>query len=213
MMFQDRTDAGQKLAEKVTEYSGRGDVLLYALPRGGVVVGAEIAKALRLPLDVIVTRKIGAPFNEEYAIGALAETGESVWNETERVATDPTALQKIVDAEKKEANRRIKTYRAGRSLPAFDGKTVLLIDDGVATGLTIRAAIAAAGHQRAKQVVIVVPHGAKDTMKQLRKEVDRVICLSEPAWYGSVGQYYETFPQTSDEEVLAILKKYAPKNA
>lgn len=211
MIFDDRVHAGKELSKQLKAFAGRADVLLYALPRGGVVVGAEVAKALKLPLDVIVTRKIGSPSNEEYAIGALSETGESVWNEAERAANDAAEVDKIIGQEQKEAARRIKTYRKGRSLPDFSGKTVILIDDGVATGLTIRAAVEAARHQHAKKIVIAVPHGAKDTMKLLRREVDEIVCLEEPEFYGSVGQYYGTFPQTSDEEVLKILKTYGPK--
>ncbi len=212
MTFRDRAHAGQELAKKLTDYASRDDVLLFALPRGGVVVGAEVAKRLKLPLDVIVTRKIGAPFNPEYAIGALAETGETIWNEAERASANTEAVAKIVEDEKKEAARRIEKYRQGRALPDFSGKTVILIDDGVATGLTIRAAIAAARHQHAKEIVIAVPHGAKDSLKALRHEVDRVIALEEPAWYGAVGEFYETFPQTSDEDVIKILKTYGTKS-
>lgn len=208
MIFRDRTHAGQELAHQLKEYAGRENVLLFALPRGGVVVGAEIAKGLRLPLDVIVTRKIGAPLNEEYAIGALAETGEIIWNEAERAAAHPDAIAKIVEDEKQEAVRRIETYRQGRALPDFSGKTVILIDDGVATGLTIRAAVAAARHNHAKEIIIAVPHGAKDSIAVLRRDVNRVTCLFEPEWYGAVGQFYETFPQTNDEEVMARLKQY-----
>ncbi len=212
MTFRDRAHAGQELAKKLTEYAGRDDVLLFALPRGGAVVGAEIAKRLELPLDVIVTRKIGSPSNEEYAIGALAETGETIWNEAEHASANAQAVAKIVEDEKKEAARRIETYRQGRALPDFSGKTVILIDDGVATGLTIRAAIAAAKHQHANAIVIAVPHGAKDSLKAIREEVDRVIALSEPAWYGAVGELYETFSQTSDEEVMKIIKTYGAKS-
>lgn len=206
MMFRDRAHAGKELAKKLASYAGKKDVALYALPRGGVVVGAQIANALALPLDVIVTRKIGAPFNPEYAIGALAETGETIWNEEEHRAANTEAVAKIVEDEKKEATRRIAKYRKGRALPDLSGKTVILIDDGVATGLTIRAAIAAARHQHAKEIIIAVPHGAKDSIAALRRDVDRVICLHEPSFYGAVGEFYETFPQTSDEEVVKLLR-------
>ena len=210
-VFEDRREGGRELADKLKAYAGRADVLLYALPRGGVVVGAEIADALKLPLDVIVTRKIGSPTNEEYAIGALSETGESMWNEAEREAADQKRLKKIVEQEQKEAQRRIKVYRQGRTLPDFAGKTVVLIDDGIATGLTIRAAVAAAKHQHAAKIVIAVPHGAVETIAQTRREGDEVIALAEPEFYGSVGQFYRDFPQTSDDEVLKILKTYGPK--
>ena len=206
MIFKDRVDAGQQLAQRLTSYSGNKEVLLYALPRGGVVVGAEVAKTIGLPLDVIVTRKIGAPENEEYAIGAMAETGEVIWNEAERFAHDQKVLQKIIDKEKKEATRRIASYRNNRPLPEMKGKTVIIIDDGVATGLTIRAAIAAARHQHAAKIILAVPHGAAETLSELRHEADEVIAIDEPEMYGSVGQYYEVFPQTSDQEVIELLK-------
>lgn len=212
MVFDDRSHAGRELAKKLSEYVGRPDVLLYALPRGGVVVGAEIAEALKLPLDVIVTRKIGAPFNEEYAIGAMAETGETVWNEAERKATDAKKLQEIVEHEGQEAKRRIDVYRDGRELPTFRGKTVVIIDDGVATGLTMLAAVRAARHQEADRIVIAVPHGAKDSLRMLRDEGVDVVVLEEPHWYGAVGQFYRDFPQTSDEEVLRILKAHGEKS-
>ncbi|MDD5726368.1 MAG: phosphoribosyltransferase [Patescibacteria group bacterium] len=206
MVFKDRTDAGRQLAQKLTSYSGNKEVLLYALPRGGVVVGAEVAKVLGLPLDVIVTRKVGAPENEEYAIGAMAETGEVIWNEAERFAHDQKVLQKIIDKEKKEATRRIASYRNNRPLPEMKGKTIIIIDDGVATGLTIRAAVAAARHQHAAKIILAVPHGAAETLAELRREADEVVALEEPEMYGAVGQYYETFPQTSDQEVVELLK-------
>lgn len=207
-IFVDRRDAGQRLASKLAAYAHVPGVSLFALPRGGVVVGAEIAKALKLPLDVIVTRKIGAPFDEEYAIGALAETGETVWNDAEHAAADPAEVERSVANEKVEASRRIQAYRNGRPLPDLTGTTVILIDDGIATGLTIRAAIAAARHQHAAKIILAVPHGAKETIEGLRREVDEVIVLEEPALYASVGQFYQEFPQTSDDEVVALLQTY-----
>lgn len=212
MIFEDRRDAGKKLAEKLTGYAGKPDVLLYALPRGGAVLGAEISKALGLPFDVVVTRKIGAPTNSEFAIGALAETGEIIWNEAERDATDKKALDKVVKAEKAEAVRRVKKYRQGRELPDMSGKTVILIDDGVATGLTIRAGVAVLKNKNAGKVIVAVPHGAKESLDALRKEVDEVVALHEPEWYGAVGQFYKDFPQTSDEEVIDSLKKRGPQS-
>lgn len=205
MAFEDRIDAGKQLAQSMADFAGRADVLLFALPRGGVVVGAEVAKVLNLPLSVIVTRKIGAPDNAEYAIGALSETGETIWNEAERFAYDQEDLNRIVDKEEKEAERRIKKFRDGKPLPDMRGKTAVIIDDGVATGLTIRAAIAAARHKHAAKIVLAVPHGAADSLKKLRNEVDQIFVLEEPWLYGAVGQYYKNFPQTSDEEVVELL--------
>jgi putative phosphoribosyl transferase len=211
MTYKDRSDAGVKLAERLKEFAGREDVLLYALPRGGAVVAAEVAKALRMPFDVIVTRKIGAPHNDEFAIGALSETGEAVWNEAERSSNDARKIGENVEKEKKEAARRVKRYRQGNPLPSFEGKTVVIVDDGVATGLTMQAAIAAARHQGAARVVVAVPHGAMESLAELRRDGAEVIALEEPEWYGAVGQFYESFPQTTDDEVLALLKEYGPK--
>ena len=194
------------MAERLAAYRDRKDVLLFALPRGGVVLGAEVAKTTNLPLSVIVTRKIGAPENEEYAIGAMAETGEVIWNEAERFAHDQKVLNKIVDKEKKEAERRIQKFRGGKPLPDMRGKTALIVDDGVATGLTIRAAAAAARHMHAAKVVLAVPHGAAESIEALKREVDEVVCLFIPEFYSAVGQFYTVFPQTSDEEVVELLK-------
>ncbi len=211
MVFEDRVDAGKQLAERLLPYKGRTDALLFALPRGGVVLGAEISKALGLPFDVLVTRKIGAPYNPEYAIGALAETGETVWNESERAATDKKALDKIVAQQVKEAERRVKKYRQGVALPDMQGKIVILIDDGIATGLTMRAAIVAAKGKDAEKIIVAVPHGAAETLAALRGEADEVIALDEPEWYGAVGQFYKDFPQVEDEEVLELLRAQGTK--
>lgn len=206
MPCKDRRDAGRKLAPALKkELVGVPRVLLYALPRGGVVVGAEVAETLRLPLDVIVTRKIGAPGNEEFAIGALAETGETVWNEREKAGHEPSAVAKIVKKETEEAKRRINAYRNGRRLPSFAGRTVVIIDDGIATGLTMRAAVMAARHQLADRIIVAVPHGARESIKTLRDEGVRVVALEEPVFYGAVGQYYDTFPQVEDADVIRLL--------
>jgi predicted phosphoribosyltransferase len=207
MKFHDRVDAGKKLAEKLREFAGQQDALLYALPRGGVEIGAEVAKALGRKLDVIVTRKIGAPSSEEYAIGALSETGEIVWNEAEKEANDPKQIETIIQKEKEEAARRIDAYRNGRPLPSFEGKTVIIIDDGIATGLTMKAAVLAARHQNARRIVVAIPHGAKKSIADLRKEGVEVIALSEPTWYGSVGEFYESFPQLTDSDVIRLLNE------
>ncbi len=211
MTFADRVEAGQKLAERLSEYAGRADVRLFALPRGGAVVGAEVAKTLKLPLDLIITRKIGAPDNEEYAVGALAETGEVVWNPKELKSYGEAALRPTVEREQSEAKRRIETYRGGRKLPNLKGKTAIIVDDGVATGYTMRAAVAAARHQHAATIVVAVPHGAMDSLRTLAKEVDTIIALHRPLVYGAVGAYYSIFGQTTDVEVQKIMKTYGPK--
>src|SRR3989338_2408685 len=210
MRFRDRVDAGQQLAARLaSEFKGRDDVLLFALPRGGAVRGAEVSKALGRPFDLIVTRKIGAPGNDEYALGALAETGETVWNNpAERDSYAKAKIDKIVSDETKEAQRRIEKYRNSRPLPDMTGKTAVIVDDGIATGATMKAAVLAAKHQHAKQIIIAVPHGAKDTIAAMRADGIEVTALVEPDWYGSVGGFYEAFGQVEDEEVLQLMKKY-----
>jgi len=212
MRFHDRTDAGLKLAERLfMDFRGRNDIVLFALPRGGAVLGVEVAKKFGMPFDLIVTRKIGHPGNEEFAIGAMAETGETVWDEAEKAGVDSRMLNSIVLKEKKEAKRRIQIYRGGRVLPDLTGKTAVIIDDGIATGATMRAAVLAAKHQNAKDIVVAVPHGAKDTLDLMRAEGTKVIALHEPDLYGAVGSFYDAFGQTTDDEVLKFMKQYGPK--
>ncbi|MFH1620638.1 MAG: phosphoribosyltransferase family protein [Patescibacteria group bacterium] len=205
-IFENRKEAGRELAKALMDYADRSDVFLYALPRGGVTVAKEVAEELKLPLDVIITRKIGAPYNEEYAIGALAETGETVWNEAERMATDKKALDKIVRHETGEASRRVKVYRQGRELPSFEDKTVIIVDDGIATGLTMLAGIEVARHMKASKIVVAVPHGAKESIDAIRRQGIEVVALEEPEWYDAVGAFYKDFPQVTDQEVLEMLK-------
>lgn len=194
------------MAEALTEYKNAKDAIILALPRGGVVVGYEVAQALGLPLDIVVPRKIGAPGNEEYAIGAITETGEKVFNEDELRNTDKEWLAREIEKETAEAMRRLNLYRGDKPYPELAGKIVILVDDGVATGYTMRAAIKSIRVKNPQKVIVAVPHGAKDSLGELRKEADEVIALEEPAWYGAVGAFYKEFGQTSDEEVIALLK-------
>lgn len=205
-MFFDRTEAGKKLAQVLPEYKNATDTIVLALPRGGVVVGFEVARALNLPLDIVVPRKIGALGNPEYAIGAITETGEAILNEKEVENIDPVWLKCALEEERKEALRRLAVYRVGP--PAeLQGKTVILVDDGIATGYTMRAAVASVKARRAAKIVVAVPHGAADSIVQLRQLVDKVVCLQTPLMYYAVGAHYEEFPQTSDEEVIELIKK------
>lgn len=209
MRFKNRLDAGQKLARRLEEFKERNDVKLFALPRGGAVLGAEVAEALGMRFDLIVTRKIGAPYNEEYALGALAETGELIWNdETERKAQPREKLEKIIEDEKAEAKRRIAKYRGGRPLPDLAGQTVILIDDGLATGATMRAAVAAARHQSAARIIVAVPHGAQDSLAAMRRDGIEVIALEEPSMYWAVGSFYDEFGQVEDEEVMRLMREH-----
>ncbi|MFZ6015586.1 MAG: phosphoribosyltransferase [Patescibacteria group bacterium] len=209
MQLKDRLQAGDLLAQKLVKYKNQDNVLLFALPRGGVPVAARVAAALELPLDIIVTRKIGAPFDPEFALGAMAETGEIIWNDQD-LSNDPQ-VNKVILKEKAEAKRRVALYRNNRPLPDMKRKTAIIIDDGLATGATMRAAVAAAKHQHADKIAVAVPHGAKQSLDLLRRQADQVIALFEPGFYGSVGQYYQIFSQTSDDEVLSIMKQYGIK--
>lgn len=209
-IFQDRKEAGKELAKKLQMYQNQSDVIVIGLPRGGVVVAAEIAESLRLPLDIIVTRKIPAEGDSEYAIGAVTETGKTIWNKEEKSRSREIYLKQIVEQEHKEALRRLKTYRGNRSVRKLQDQVVILVDDGIATGLTMKAAIQTAKQEGAKKIVVAVPHGAQDTILLLQKEVDEVVVLEQPEFYISVGSFYEDFPQTTDEEVIAHLKEKQP---
>jgi predicted phosphoribosyltransferase len=208
MIFRDRVDAGQKLTAVLGRYRGVKGTIVIALPRGGVVVGAEVAKALDLPLDIVVPRKIGAPGNEEFAIGALTEAGEVVWNEEALALTHPTEEYKreTIAAEQQEAQRRLATYRGNRPPRNVKGKTVLLVDDGIATGATTRAAIRTLRAEGAQRIVLAVPVAAADSIAALRSEADEIVCLHAPQWFGAVGAFYDVFDQTTDEEVIALLR-------
>ncbi|MCX6745772.1 MAG: phosphoribosyltransferase [Candidatus Parcubacteria bacterium] len=209
MIFKNRQEAGQKLAEKLNEFKSKKDTIILALPRGGVVTGFEIAKELNLPLDLVVPRKIGAPENEEYAIGAITETGEGIFNQ-EAIASlgiPQEYLDNKVAAEKKEAQRRLKTYRQDRPSLNLANKTVIIVDDGIATGLTMRAAIKSVKEKKAKKIIVAVPVSAQDSLKTIEKEADQIICLDAPLFFGAVGAFYENFGQTTDEEVIDLMKE------
>ena len=209
MIFKNRQDAGQKLAQKLNKFKSQKDTIILALPRGGVVTAFEIAKELNLHLDLVVPRKIGAPDNEEYAIGAITETGEGIFNQEaiDSLRVSKEYLDKKVAEEKKEAQRRLKTYRQDRPSLNLANKTVIIVDDGIATGLTMRAAIKSVREKKAQKVVVAVPVSAKDSLKIIADEVDQVICLDAPLFFGAVGAFYQDFGQTTDEEVIDLMKK------
>jgi putative phosphoribosyl transferase len=209
MIFKNRVEAGQKLAEKLKNYKDKKDIIILALPRGGVVTAYAVAKELNLPLDLVVPRKIGAPFNEEYAIGAITESGEGIFDQ-EAIATVGATkeyLDKKITEEKKEALRRLKTYRKNRPPLDLKDKTVIIIDDGIATGLTMRAAIKSVKEKNAKKIIVAVPVTAKESLETVKKEVDEVIYLDAPEYFGAVGAFYENFGQTTDEEVIDLMEK------
>lgn len=206
MRFKDRKEAGGKLAAALARYSGATDAVVAALPRGGAVLGRVAADALALPLDLVVPRKLGAPGNPEYAIGALAEHGEAVWNEGERRIYDEGVLERLVAQEREESLRRLRTYRGALPPRDLSGKTVILVDDGVATGYTMRAAIRTARREGAARVVVAVPVAAPDAVELLKDEADEVIVLTAPEAFFAIGDFYDEFPQVSDEEVLRLMR-------
>ena len=206
--FLDRTEAGKLLAESLAGFADRPDVLVLALPRGGVPVAFEVAQALRVPLDVFVVRKLGTPGNEELAMGAIASGGIRVLNPgvVGMLGIPDDLIDEVAERELEELERRERVYRKRR--PAFDvrGRTVILIDDGIATGSTMRAAIKAL-KQTAGRIVVAVPTAAPDTAAQLRPEVDEFVALITPPGFYAVGQWYEDFGQTTDAEVTELLEQ------
>lgn len=204
--YADRTDAGKRLAAALGHLKDREPVIV-GLPRGGVVVAAEVAKALGAPLDVLIVRKLGAPGQPELGLGAIAEGGILLLNKRlmRQVGVSKQGLQSTIDAATDELNRRLELYRGAAEPVELAGRTVILVDDGLATGSTARAAIGALQHLGAAQIVVAVPVGAPSTVKDLEATVDEVVCLHAPFMLSSVGQYYEDFTQTSDDEVVRLL--------
>lgn len=207
MFFRDRVDAGHQLASALDEYRGQ-EVVVYALPRGGVVLGVEVAKSLHAPLDLLITRKIGHPLAPEYAICAISEVGGLICNEEERARVDPRWLEVAIARERQEALRRRDRYLQGRHPISVEGKVAILVDDGIATGLTMRAAIDEVKRRHPRQVVVAIPVIPKETAAVLRREADRVIALDIPEMFlGAIGAYYEDFWPIEDEEVLRLLRE------
>lgn len=208
-LFRDRHDAGQRLAQKLFHYREAKNTIVIALPRGGVVVGYDISLALRLPLDVFITRKLGAPSNPELAMGALAETGYRHMNED--VIREYHVSQAEVDQEvlcqEREVRRRIERYRGGRALPSLKGQTVILVDDGIATGATFYASLGALFKAEPARIVAAVPVGPPRLLAELKMLVDDVVVLHTSEWFFGIGQFYQQFPQVEDEEVVTCLEK------
>jgi predicted phosphoribosyltransferase len=206
--FRDRAEAGDVLAGLLGHHAGRDDVLVLALPRGGVPVAARVARALEAPLDVFVVRKLGVPGHEELAMGAIASGGVRVVNEqvASRLGLSEAVLRRAAEAEGRELARREQTYREGRPPPDISGRVVILVDDGLATGSTMRAAVAAVRRLGPSRVVVAVPTAPASTCQHLRDEADEVVCATTPRPFRAVGYSYRSFPQTSDEEVRAILR-------
>ncbi len=193
------------------QYAGRSDVVVLALPRGGVPIGYEIARSLQAPLDLLIVRKLGVPGQEELAMGAIASGGIRVLHETvirELGLTEPV-IDEVTREEERELHRRERAYRGDRPPVSLEGRIVVLVDDGLATGSTMRAAIAAVRQRRPAKIVVAVPVAPPETCQVLRNEADEVHCLLTPALFFGVGQWYEEFPQTTDEEVRALLQEPA----
>lgn len=209
MRFRDRTEAGRALAEELREYAGRGDVLVLALPRGGVPVGYEVAQALGAPLDVFIVRKLGVPGHEELAMGAIATGGVRVLNETvvQQLRIPATIIDAVARREGEELERREREYRDGRPAPDVRGHTVILVDDGLATGATMRAAARALRQMGPARVVMAVPVAAGESCEELRGEVDDVVCTLTPEPFFGVGMWYDDFAQTTDAEVRDLLAR------
>jgi putative phosphoribosyl transferase len=209
MLFKDRHDAGRQLVPFLSKYKDRKDVIVLGLARGGMVVAAEIAAGLNVPLNVVVVRKIGAPGNEELALGAIAEHGEGVFNHhlVGMLGVSPESLKREVERQKKILQDRLALYRGNTPPPDFHGKTAILVDDGIATGASMRAAIQSVRHAGAKKIVLAVPVAAPDSLAKIEKEVDEAVCLSKPVFFEAVGGFYRVFDQTSDEEVVHLLAK------
>ena len=209
MQFRNRLEAGQQLAKRLTKYANRPDVLVLALPRGGVPVGYEVALALNAPLDVFVVRKLGVPGHEELAMGAIASGGVRVLNGS--VVDSLGILDETIDAvatrELRELERRERAYRDDRPAPDMQGRTVILVDDGIATGSTMKAAIKALRQLEAARIVVATPTVALSTVREMGPDVDELVAVMTPADFAGVGQWYEDFSQTTDGEVRELLDK------
>lgn len=209
MQFRDRAEAGRKLAQVLKRYQEKMETLVIGLPRGGVVVAWEVAHILHLPLDVMCPRKIGAPGNPELAIGAITEEGEPILDLglIRSLAASEQYLTERIEMERENARHRVQVYRGDRPPLQLRGQTVLLIDDGLATGSTMRAAIASARSRHAHRIVVAVPVAPLDTAEEIKQLADTFICLDTPAPFYAVGQFYEEFGQVTDEEVIDLLKR------
>jgi len=207
MLFANRREAGRILASLLMKYADRDDVFVLALPRGGVPVGFEVAQALRAPLDVFIVRKLGVPGHDELAMGAIATGGVRVLNDdvVTSLELEPEVIDAVAAREEKELARRERLYRGARPAPDVHGRTVILIDDGLATGSTMRAAVAALRKQRPARIVVAVPVAASETCEEFKTEVDEVVCAATPRMFNGVGRWYEDFSQTTDEEVHELL--------
>lgn len=215
MIFRDRTEAGQRLAAQLTDYADRPDVLVLALPRGGVPVAFEVARELDAPLDIFLVRKLGVPGQKELAMGAIATGGVRVVNDdvVDYLRIPGYVIDAVAMEEQRELERRERAYRGDQPAPDVRGRTVILIDDGLATGSTMRAAIAALRKQEPARIVVAVPVASPETCNEFRAKVDDIVCAVTPQPFHGVGMWYEDFSQTTDDEVRELLARAAGREA
>lgn len=206
MRFQDRREAGRALAERVAHLAD-DDVVVAALVRGGMPVAAEVARALEAPLEALVVRKVGAPFNPEFGIGAVSEEGRVVRNQRalETANVDEAQFRQLAEEQEAEVERRVVLYRGDRSRERFEGRTVIVVDDGLATGVSATAGVEVAREMGAEKVVLAVPVGAPESVRRLKEVADEVVCPEQPADFRAVGSWYVDFAQVSDDDVKQIL--------
>jgi len=211
MRFADRSAAGQRLAAELSAYSGRADVTVLALPRGGVPVAFEVARALKAPMDVFLVRKLGVPGHAELAMGAIASGNVQVLSDDliEELRIPRLLVDAVADGERRELERREQLYRIGRPTLDLHGRLVIVVDDGLATGSTMEAAIGALRRLGPSRIVVAAPVGAPETCRRLRSLADDVVCVETPTPFNAVGLWYERFDQTTDEEVIALLREGA----
>jgi predicted phosphoribosyltransferase len=209
--YADRREAGRELGQLLRTYADRDDVLVLALPRGGVPVAFEVARTLGAPLDVFLVRKLGTPGHRELAMGAIASGGIKVLNDevVQYLGITPEQIDAVARQEQQELARREAAYRSERPLPDLSGKVVILVDDGLATGSTMRAAVQAVKQQQPSHVVVAVPVGARETCEDMRAVADEVACARTPTPFSAVGQWYRNFDQTTDEEVRDLLARHS----
>ncbi len=212
MLFKDRIQAGQKLAEKLLEYKDK-NVIILAIPRGGVVVAYEIAKVLNAPLDLIIPRKIGAPYQPELAIGAITQDGTIILNEdiVSYLPIPENYIKNEAERQKKEIERRLIKYRGNAIEPNLENKIVIIVDDGIATGATMLAAIASIRKKKPSKIVVAIPVAPPESLEKIKEYADEIICLQTPEPFFAIGQFYERFEQLEDEEVINILNKIRKK--
>jgi putative phosphoribosyl transferase len=213
MRFHNRSEAGRQLAAKLNAFAHRHDVVVLALPRGGVPVAFEVARALNAPLDTFLVRKLGVPGHPELAMGAIATGGVRVLSEDiiDQLGIPRTAVEQVAVRERLELDRRDRLYRGDRRLPLLRDRTVILVDDGLATGATMEAAIVAVKQYQPARVIVAAPVGAIETCQRLKTLADDVICVSTPEPFQAVGLWYEQFDQTSDDEVIELLRRSSEK--